>query len=1350
MTPLALLHLYLSSQSKKVLRLVALTVTLVSSLTAQTYYVSPSGSDTNNGTSTATPWGSISKVNSFVFPQGATVSFQGGQTFTGCLTFNTTNVPTSSASTPFTVKSYGTGVATIQSNCSGTTGAAVTVDNVSGFTFDGLKVANGSTTIYGILLENQTSNSPTQTIVIKNSEITGFGPVSGSSNGGEIWIIGYALNGNNGPLNNIQILNNNLHGASVTSGDGGGVNGWGYGKNITNVLVQGNTVYNMGMVASTTWAGIDANGWNGGTIQYNILHDLGANVTSCGGTSGIETYTSNNITIRYNEIYNVQPSPSYTAGCDWDGIDLDGGTTNSLVEYNYTHHNAGSGYLAYTLKPSGYTWGPNTYRYNISENDDWSKAQGALFDVVPQAPANALQIYGNTFYSNVSQNTKSTSSACFNFGNGSGTWGSGSLIADNICYMTNYDKYGRSGNFYYNPYGQSGMTLSNNLYYANSSPTWRWSGTNYTSLSAWQETGLESNSAYGDPLFTSGGTGGTCSWTPSLGNGPQTCPAGYALQTGSPGAGTGIVVEGNGGKDYYQSTLTSPPSIGAYSGTGGGSVPGGTTPPGTPTGLSATATSVSMVDLTWTVSTNAWSYNIYRSLASGFTPSPSNLVAQGIAGSPYSDSGLTNGTTYYYVVQAVNGAGTSSQSNQASATTFSQAQLQYYVSPDGNDSNDGVSAATPWQTIAKVNSFTYPEGATVSFQGGQTFSGCLNFTSTIVPRSSPQNPFTVTSYGGGTATIQSTTSCTGKNTAAIIGDNINGFTVDGLKVVNGASTNWGVLLQNSTMTYATQGMTVKNSEITGFATTGGQNGGEVWILGYALNGNNGPLNGVQILNNSLHGATATSVDGAAVGGYGYGKNITNVLIEGNTADNLGNPAPYAALNANGMNGAIIQYNVVHDIGANTTTCGGTSGIQSYNANSVYIQYNEVYNVQPLPSFTEGCDWDGIDLDGGTTNSIVQYNYTHHNAGAGMLAYTSNPSGTTWGPNTYRYNISENDDLARGVGGLFGITPNPAPNPIYVYGNTFLNNISQSSTSSDPSACLYLAMWNGSGAFASGSMFEDNICYMANSNSVGSTEFVRDLNTMTGLTFNHNLYYTPNTPQWIWNGTTYTTLTSWNESGIESSAVGGDPLLNSAGNGGTCVWTPSLGSSPQPCPTAYTLETGSPAVAAGVAVSNNGGVDYYQTTLTSPPNIGAYSGSGVCRSGLWCLKATLPATANYTSTHEQVTVSAGQAYTGSIYIRGSGAVELDVMNDSTYLATVKCTATSTWAKCSTPSFSTGSYTSLRFQVKDSYAGAGTLFIDDCLMGGSDGTNVLVNPGFESGATSWEVDSGGASTWVITQF
>lgn len=64
----------------------------------------------------------------------------------------------------------------------------------------------------------------------------------------------------------------------------------------------------------------------------------------------------------------------------------------------------------------------------------------------------------------------------------------------------------------------------------------------------------------------------------------------------------------------------------------------------------------------------------------------------------------------------------------------------------------------------------------------------------------------------------------------------------------------------------------------------------------------------------------------------------------------------------------------------------------------------------------------------------------------------------------------------------------------------------------------------------------------------------------------------------------------------------------AGNGGTCSWTPSSGAEPQPCPQAYQLHVGSPAFGSGVAVTDNGAVDYYQNALIAPPSIGAYYGS----------------------------------------------------------------------------------------------------------------------------------------------
>ncbi len=89
-----------------------------------------------------------------------------------------------------------------------------------------------------------------------------------------------------------------------------------------------------------------------------------------------------------------------------------------------------------------------------------------------------------------------------------------------------------------------------------------------------------------------------------------------------------------------------------------------TSPPAAPTNLTATAGNT-QVSLSWAASSGATSYNVKRSTVSG---GPYANVATGVKTTGYTDTGLTNGTTYYYVVSAVNAAGESPDSNQASAT----------------------------------------------------------------------------------------------------------------------------------------------------------------------------------------------------------------------------------------------------------------------------------------------------------------------------------------------------------------------------------------------------------------------------------------------------------------------------------------------------------------------------------------------------------------------------------------------------------------------------------------------------------------------------------------------------------
>jgi hypothetical protein len=93
-------------------------------------------------------------------------------------------------------------------------------------------------------------------------------------------------------------------------------------------------------------------------------------------------------------------------------------------------------------------------------------------------------------------------------------------------------------------------------------------------------------------------------------------------------------------------------------------------PPQPPSNLAASAVSSGQINLTWTASpTSGVTYNVFRSTTSGFVPSSSNRVASAVAGTSFSDTGLTCGTTYFYLLEAANTGGASSPSNQASATT---------------------------------------------------------------------------------------------------------------------------------------------------------------------------------------------------------------------------------------------------------------------------------------------------------------------------------------------------------------------------------------------------------------------------------------------------------------------------------------------------------------------------------------------------------------------------------------------------------------------------------------------------------------------------------------------------------
>jgi hypothetical protein len=107
-----------------------------------------------------------------------------------------------------------------------------------------------------------------------------------------------------------------------------------------------------------------------------------------------------------------------------------------------------------------------------------------------------------------------------------------------------------------------------------------------------------------------------------------------------------------------------------------------------PTGLTATASSASQVNLSWGAVVGATAYAVQRS-PDGSTWAP---LASGLTATIYADTGLQPGTAYYYRVQASNSAGSGPFSASASATTAAAGVLF-------TDAFGGAAVNPAWQFV---------------------------------------------------------------------------------------------------------------------------------------------------------------------------------------------------------------------------------------------------------------------------------------------------------------------------------------------------------------------------------------------------------------------------------------------------------------------------------------------------------------------------------------------------------------------------------------------------------------------------------------------------------------------------
>lgn len=124
--------------------------------------------------------------------------------------------------------------------------------------------------------------------------------------------------------------------------------------------------------------------------------------------------------------------------------------------------------------------------------------------------------------------------------------------------------------------------------------------------------------------------------------------------------------------------------------------------PAAPSGVSA-AGGTNQATITWPAVTGASSYNVYWSTATGVTKTTGTKVA-GVT-SPYIKTALTAGTTYYFVVTAVNSIGESAASAQVAATTAA-APPAVPAAPAGVTASGGTNQVSiTWPAVSGATSY---------------------------------------------------------------------------------------------------------------------------------------------------------------------------------------------------------------------------------------------------------------------------------------------------------------------------------------------------------------------------------------------------------------------------------------------------------------------------------------------------------------------------------------------------------------------------------------------------------------------------------------------------------------------
>lgn len=531
------------------------------------------------------------------------------------------------------------------------------------------------------------------------------------------------------------------------------------------------------------------------------------------------------------------------------------------------------------------------------------------------------------------------------------------------------------------------------------------------------------------------------------------------------------------------------------------------------------------------------------------------------------------------------------------AVPFMQASgAVYYVSPDGDDAATGRTKKTAWRTVERINTTNFKAGDAILFEGGRIFEGTLRFNENDSGRSG--KPVKVGAFGTERAGRPILRPGAGRGIDLY---NVSWFQIADL-VIEGrgpkANTEDGILLLSSRQDGVGH-IVIENVEVTGFGDAGVSIG--VWETERGFED-------VRITRSSFH-------DNRKAGVHTWGKwgrgiySHRKIYIADSIAFNMKGGS---GLILSSVDGGIIERCIAHTNGEEVS---GAAGIWAWDANNILLQYNESYGNR-----TTRVDGDGFDFDGGVTNSVMQYNYSHDNDAAGFLLAQYAFAPQAMENIVVRYNISENDCRKRDYGAIhiWKARAEDEIRNVRIYQNTVYlsgGEVRESELEANEEEVRASTGWvRGGSAIAIISStvsvsIKNNLFY-----TTGGRALVSVVPGQEDLFFCSNAYW-PGEDRFLiqWKGGFYASLTDWLEAAprqerINSQilAIHADPMLVAPGTGGT-IGSPGLLSGLK----AYRLRPDSPLQGRGVDLAGSFGIDpgtkgFYGDPVAkeAPPSIGA--------------------------------------------------------------------------------------------------------------------------------------------------